>query len=1519
MSIIFNHRTGLIETTGASGLSIKDSTGADSAAFSHDGTDFATAFTNTADWNITGLSSEMRLRGGASMTVEDGGSFSIFDSGNTDAIVMSHNGTDFSIAATNTADIDITGFTRDIRAGDGTPNLLTNGPWTGASDQGIRLTTATNDDNIEIGLEVAEGVNNRRARFFMSDETGEFGLQGSASSGVPDFSLYLGGTREMYMPSGGNLYLLENAAAGTDNAGYGQIWIRNDVANTLMFTDDAGTDFVIAGSTAGSSISGTVANDQVVVGTGTNTVDSSSSLTFDGTTLVVGADVRVSNGSLSVNSSAPNTGLNEQISFMDVNGGVGRFGSYNWNAAAWQPASFSGSTVSINAEGDGSFELNGANNAEFVGLGGYLWLRDGMNLRVGDTGDTDWVEFAHDGTNFLVTPTNTTDWRFQGLDVRLRTGAELFINADNDAATSYRIQPGAGVGDDATIITSGGQQHQLGGGEVFAVLESTTNKFQIDHTNDRVWIRDGYVLRMSDSTDTDYIQISHNGTDANMTGTNTTNFNVSGMGFNLEDGLLLDDNLVSVMNDSGANADRGPIHPLIGSLMAMGRKVLGNSEFAGTDANGIVAYDNASTGEVSVTQGAASSLDAGVAAPNSTGNIVEVSWTGTGDPTPNDGGFRLGINTEENHSYLWVFLAKVPSGVTLNPAQNTTGNNSWRYWLTDSVGTGKYEYYAYLWNAGDGGTFSSAGFMGVDNSGSAWDVQIAYSEYYDITESPHSVLMPDAGGTLRIMNSSRTDYADFSHDGTDLNTTFTNTAEWNISGLTGDITLANALGITFLTNAGGDDATRIYRASGDALRLEYEGNVHVVNAVTADNVSWRAADTEKMVLDHTTNDVLDLRDGYGLRIRDSSDADYIQIAHNGTDANITTVNTTEVNIAEDGTLVKLPSASDVSLVSTDHPFQIGESNTANLRMDNNEIIAASNGVAGTLNLQTTGGNIDIGAQNAALMRFLGGSDLHLLDNGIFRVYDSTDADYIQINESGSNSQISTNTNPIQISSGADSIQFTGGATVRVYDSGNTDYAEWSHNGTDFTTNYNATTWHRFTGIGSGWLFQDGGDLRVYSAADTEYISLTHNGTNAVIDTNAGVIAMNDTVTAPTIQSPGQIQAEDGFHGNYDDTGTNTWGGPIWGMDDGFTGPTGGANALATSTYGMRWNRSGSSQANAEIGEGVYVYQNGVLEGGIGTAGVYSAGNVYVTGSIEINSGSRLLSTPTLRGTVNAGGTADNSGVGSYNGYSINNDLMFMHNGTAGGIYDEVQNQWKIRTDTNSINTVVYGNGAARITAGATTTIAGDLDMSAGTIIMDSDEEIDWPIMQIDPTPNDGSIQMKGTSAGNDFFILMNNSASYEGLVVRNLGAVELYNADVLEFQTQDSNAAGQTSGAEVKAHNQTLRDVGFNLLPIFNEDVSDTLEASHCGHVYFKDGTANITLTLDTGTDFPEFGVVTIINGNSTGNITIARSTATLYYLDGSSRSAGTSNRTVGPGGVATLWRENLASDIYYIWGSGIT
>jgi hypothetical protein len=150
--------------------------------------------------------------------------------------------------------------------------------------------------------------------------------------------------------------------------------------------------------------------------------------------------------------------------------------------------------------------------------------------------------------------------------------------------------------------------------------------------------------------------------------------------------------------------------------------------------------------------------------------------------------------------------------------------------------------------------------------------------------------------------------------------------------------------------------------------------------------------------------------------------------------------------------------------------------------------------------------------------------------------------------------------------------------------------------------------------------------------------------------------------------------------------------------------------------------------------------------------------------------------------------------------------------------------------------------------------------------------------------------------------------------------VALYYAGVEEFHTQNSDATGNTTGAQVKVHDQTWYDVGLNLLPVQREDTSFTISALECGAAFLKDGATVRTITLEasTSTDFPVHGVMTIFNAVSTGNITVTEGAGTtLYVLDGSSRTDAAGSATVGPGGVATLWRESAT--IYYLFGSGVT
>ncbi len=63
----------------------------------------------------------------------------------------------------------------------------------------------------------------------------------------------------------GNLFFAEHAAAITQVAGYGQFWVRDDVPNVPMFTNDVGTDFVLnAVAAAPEKLVDPAANDAMV-------------------------------------------------------------------------------------------------------------------------------------------------------------------------------------------------------------------------------------------------------------------------------------------------------------------------------------------------------------------------------------------------------------------------------------------------------------------------------------------------------------------------------------------------------------------------------------------------------------------------------------------------------------------------------------------------------------------------------------------------------------------------------------------------------------------------------------------------------------------------------------------------------------------------------------------------------------------------------------------------------------------------------------------------------------------------------------------------------------------------------------------------------------------------------------------------------------------------------------------------------------------------------------------------------
>jgi len=92
-----------------------------------------------------------------------------------------------------------------------------------------------------------------------SAQGGHVSIQGGNAASGTDGNVYIGDfhTDETIIKGAtfvkveGPIHILEAAAATTDVAGYGQLWVKNDSPNTLWFTDDVGTDVQLGVSGGG--------------------------------------------------------------------------------------------------------------------------------------------------------------------------------------------------------------------------------------------------------------------------------------------------------------------------------------------------------------------------------------------------------------------------------------------------------------------------------------------------------------------------------------------------------------------------------------------------------------------------------------------------------------------------------------------------------------------------------------------------------------------------------------------------------------------------------------------------------------------------------------------------------------------------------------------------------------------------------------------------------------------------------------------------------------------------------------------------------------------------------------------------------------------------------------------------------------------------------------------------------------------------------------------------------------------
>lgn len=163
---------------------------------------------------------------------------------------------------------------------------------------------------------------------------------------------------------------------------------------------------------------------------------------------------------------------------------------------------------------------------------------------------------------------------------------------------------------------------------------------------------------------------------------------------------------------------------LIALAMSKGKMLNRDPEFR-SGMNGIDRYNNGTVGNVVVERTTDVNL------PNQSGYKLKI--TTSGPATPGLGGFYFGTETRANAVFITRFIAWVPVGYRIEWATNYTGNGGTSKWLTNNVGTGDWEEYAFYVKSGSSGTFSSTNYFYLAGGDGSLPVTwyLAFATVYD--------------------------------------------------------------------------------------------------------------------------------------------------------------------------------------------------------------------------------------------------------------------------------------------------------------------------------------------------------------------------------------------------------------------------------------------------------------------------------------------------------------------------------------------------------------------------------------------------------------------------------------------------------------------------------------------------------------------------------------------------------------------------------------------------------------------
>lgn len=216
------------------------------------------------------------------------------------------------------------------------------------------------------------------------------------------------------------LFYTEQAADDNPAAGQGQVWVRNDTPNTLMFTDDAGTDWEIGGSGIGLPTGATAGS----------VLEWSGSAWVESTDLLLTANNPTFQSIANGDPTVPNN-LDLELLFNSANNNYGQIGfnagiNFEWISRAHggnmliRGENASGTLITaLDFDPDGPDVALGVDldvndnvivsnvtngNISFLPNGtGWVEVQTGKTFRVYDSADTDYIQIWHDGTDGRIT------------------------------------------------------------------------------------------------------------------------------------------------------------------------------------------------------------------------------------------------------------------------------------------------------------------------------------------------------------------------------------------------------------------------------------------------------------------------------------------------------------------------------------------------------------------------------------------------------------------------------------------------------------------------------------------------------------------------------------------------------------------------------------------------------------------------------------------------------------------------------------------------------------------------------------------------------------------------------------------------------------------------------------------------------------------------------------------------------------------------------------------------------------